>query len=44
MIDKFERFVDPKKTKRVAVVISNPAVSTTTAWPVGSWPSELSHP
>jgi putative intracellular protease/amidase len=30
--------------KRVAMVISNPAVSTTTGWPVGFWWSELSHP
>lgn len=36
--------VNPKKTKRVAIVISNPAVSTTTAWPVGFWWSELTHP
>ncbi len=30
--------------KRVAIVISNPATSTTTQWPVGFWWSELSHP
>jgi putative intracellular protease/amidase len=36
--------VNPKKTKRVAIVLSNPAVSTTTGWPVGFWWSELSHP
>ena len=30
--------------KRVAVVISNPTVSTTTKWPVGFWWSELTHP
>lgn len=30
--------------KRVAIVISNPAVSTTTGWPVGFWWSELTHP
>jgi putative intracellular protease/amidase len=36
--------VNPKKTKRVAIVISNPGVSTTTGWPVGFWWSELSHP
>lgn len=33
----------PKKRKRVAIVIANPAVSTTTGWPVGFWWSELSH-
>lgn len=36
--------VNPKKTKRVAIVISNPAVSTTTGWPIGFWWSELTHP
>ena len=30
--------------KRVALIIANPTVSTTTAWPVGFWWSELSHP
>jgi putative intracellular protease/amidase len=29
--------------KRVAIVLSNPAVSTTTGWPVGFWWSELAH-
>ena len=36
--------VDPKTKKRVAIVIANPAVSTTTQWPVGFWWSELTHP
>ena len=36
--------VDAKKKKRVAMVISNAAVSSTTGWPVGFWWSELSHP
>ncbi len=36
--------VDPKKKKRVAIVIANPAVSTTTGGPVGFWWSELTHP
>jgi putative intracellular protease/amidase len=35
---------NPAKRKRVAIVIANPAVSTTTGWPVGFWWSELSHP
>lgn len=30
--------------KRIALVIANPAQSTTTGWPVGFWWSELSHP
>ena len=36
--------VNKKAPKRVAIVIANPAVSTTTGWPVGFWWSELSHP
>lgn len=36
--------VNPAHPKRVAIVISNPAVSTTTGWPVGFWWSELAHP
>src|SRR5512135_696665 len=35
---------DPKRPKRVAIVIANPATSTTTGWPVGFWWSELTHP
>lgn len=34
----------PHAKKRVAVVIANPAVSTTTGWPTGFWWSELTHP
>ena len=36
--------VDPRNPKRIAIVIANPAVSTTTGWPVGFWWSELAHP
>ena len=36
--------VNAARPKRVAIVISNPAVSTTPGWPVGFWWSELSHP
>ncbi|HEX8697854.1 MAG TPA: hypothetical protein VF815_03365, partial [Myxococcaceae bacterium] len=36
--------VNPKKKKRVAIVIANPATSATTGWPVGFWWSELTHP
>ena len=36
--------VRPDRRKRVAIVISNPAISTTTGWPVGFWWSELTHP
>lgn len=33
-----------KKPKRIAIVVANPATSTTTGWPVGFWWSELTHP
>jgi len=36
--------VNPNTRKRIAIVLSNPAVSTTTGWPVGFWWSELTHP
>jgi len=36
--------VNSSHPKRIAMVIANPAVSTTTGWPVGFWWSELSHP
>lgn len=36
--------VDPRKTKKIAIVLSNPAVSSTSGWPVGFWWSELTHP
>ena len=36
--------VNANKSKRVAIVIANPAVSTTTGWNVGFWWAELTHP
>ncbi|HZY47664.1 MAG TPA: type 1 glutamine amidotransferase domain-containing protein, partial [Candidatus Bathyarchaeia archaeon] len=36
--------VNRAKRKRVAIVLSNPAISSTTSWPVGFWWSELTHP
>lgn len=41
---KDHNVVNASRPKRVAVVISNPSVSTTTGWPVGFWWSELAHP
>jgi putative intracellular protease/amidase len=35
--------VNRRSPKRVAIVIANPATSTTTGWPVGFWWSELTH-
>src|SRR5262249_2707206 len=35
---------NPSKRKRVAIVLANPAISSTTGWPVGFWWSELTHP
>jgi putative intracellular protease/amidase len=36
--------VNSTRPKRIAIVIANPGVSTTTGWPVGFWWAELSHP
>jgi len=36
--------VNKQRPKRVAIIIANPAVSTTSGWPVGFWWSELTHP
>lgn len=36
--------VNPARPRRIALVLANPAVSTTTGWPVGFWWSELTHP
>ena len=35
---------NPRQRKRVAIVLSNPAVSPTTGWPIGFWWAELTHP
>jgi putative intracellular protease/amidase len=35
--------VNPKRRKRVAIIIANPAISTTSGWPCGFWWSELTH-
>jgi len=44
MSQKNMNSVNPLKRKRIAIIIANPAVSTTTGWPVGFWWSELTHP
>src|SRR5262245_5285601 len=36
--------VHPRSPKRIAIVVSNGAKSTSTGWPVGFWWSELAHP
>ena len=36
--------VNSKQKERIAIVLANPAISTTTGWPVGFWWSELTHP
>lgn len=36
--------VNTRQRKRIAIVLSNPAISATTGWPVGFWWSELTHP
>lgn len=35
---------NPEKPKRIAMVVSNTAVSKQTGWPIGFWWSELTHP
>ncbi|WP_143198036.1 hypothetical protein [Bradyrhizobium sp. AS23.2] len=35
--------VDPHQPKRIAIVVSNAAISGNTGWPVGFWWSELTH-
>ncbi|MBI1261907.1 MAG: type 1 glutamine amidotransferase domain-containing protein [Rhizobiales bacterium] len=44
MSQKNVNATNPKSTKRIAIILSNPTVSTTTGWPVGFWWSELTHP
>ena len=36
--------VNAKKPQKVAIVISNSGISSTTGWPIGFWWSELTHP
>jgi putative intracellular protease/amidase len=36
--------LDPARPKRVAIVVSNPATSKQTGWPVGFWWGEVTHP
>jgi putative intracellular protease/amidase len=32
-----------KKAKKILMVVANPAIASTTGWPVGFWASELTH-
>jgi putative intracellular protease/amidase len=41
---KDPNLVNTRQRKRIAIVLSNPAISATTGWPVGFWWSELTHP
>jgi putative intracellular protease/amidase len=43
MSHKYRNPVNTDRPKRVAIVLSNPATSSTTGWPVGFWWAELSH-
>jgi len=36
--------LDPSHPKRVAIVVSNPATSKQTGWPIGFWWGEVTHP
>lgn len=35
---------DPQHPKRVLILVSNPATSAQTGWPIGFWWAELTHP
>ena len=35
--------LNPATPKRIVIVVSNPAVSKQTGWPVGFWWAELTH-
>jgi putative intracellular protease/amidase len=35
---------NPDRPKRVAIIASNPSVSSQTGWPIGFWWTELTHP
>ncbi|NWG21647.1 MAG: type 1 glutamine amidotransferase domain-containing protein [Chloroflexi bacterium] len=36
--------LNPEKPRRVLIIVSNPAVSQQTGWPVGAWAAEFVHP
>jgi putative intracellular protease/amidase len=36
--------LDPTHPKQVAIVVSNPAISKQTGWPIGFWWGEVTHP
>ena len=36
--------LNPERSKRIAIIASNPSVSDQTGWPIGFWWSELTHP
>lgn len=36
--------LNPDKPKKVLLIVSNPAISPTTGWPVGAWVAEFAHP
>jgi putative intracellular protease/amidase len=36
--------LNPAAPKRVLIVVSNPAISQQTGWPIGAWAAEFAHP
>lgn len=36
--------LNPERPKQVLIIVSNPATSPTTGWPVGAWAAEFAHP
>jgi putative intracellular protease/amidase len=36
--------LNPDRPKKVLIIVSNPAISPTTGWPIGAWAAEFIHP
>lgn len=36
--------LNPERPRQVLIVVSNPAISPTTGWPIGAWAAEFAHP
>ncbi len=36
--------LNPEQPKKVLLIVSNPATSATTGWPIGAWAAEFAHP
>jgi putative intracellular protease/amidase len=43
-VSAYISMLNPAKPKKILLVVSNPAVSPTTGWPIGVWAAEFVHP